>query len=125
MGLGRLALVLSLFCFSCKSSSGQEITVVNHEDMLERVVDKEVQLVDVRTTKEYEAGHIGDAINFNISDGGKFLEQIKSLNKYEPVYLYCKSGVRSKRAAKLLQKEGFTQIFDYSGGYDDWKKSKY
>jgi len=125
MNLGRLILVLSFFCFSCKSSSSQEIIVVDHEVMLKQVAEKEAQLVDVRTKGEYEAGHIGDAVNFNIGDNEKFLKQIKSLNKAEPVYLYCKSGIRSKRAAELLQKEGFTQIFDYSGGYDNWKKSKY
>jgi len=84
------------------------------------VVGKNVQLIDVRTMEEYEAGHIDDALNFNIIDSETFVKQIENLNKNEPVYLYCKMGGRSSRAADILKEKGFTKICDYSGGYNDW-----
>ncbi len=113
----------SFLCFSCSSGLGQKVARIDHQDMVKNVVGKKVQLVDVRTSQEYGEGHIEGAININVMENTLFKEQINSLSKEEPVYLYCKSGVRSKRAAEILEKEGFQKIFDYSGGYDDWKKS--
>ena len=112
--------VLVLFSFSCKKNTSTEITIVDKGFLKEEVIGKDVQLVDVRTQEEYESGHIDDAINFNIINNETFLEQIESLNRDEPVYLYCKMGGRSNRAAQLLKDRGFTEIYDYSAGYNDW-----
>ena len=88
--------------------------------MKENVIGKDVQLVDVRRQEEFEAGHIDDAVNYNVINSTVFLQQIEELDKNQPVYLYCRMGGRSKRAARLLKKQGFTKIYDYSGGYNDW-----
>jgi rhodanese-related sulfurtransferase len=45
----------------------------------------------------------------------------KKLNPSKPVYLYCRSGNRSGKAANLLAKMGFTEIYDLKGGYMSWK----
>ncbi len=117
-------LLCCIFCTSCKSQSDKEVISVDGKHMVANVLGKDVQLIDVRTSREYNAGHIEGAINYNVMDKERFMEQISALNKNEPVYLYCKAGVRSKNAAELLKEEGFVKIFDYSGGYADWKKSK-
>ena len=124
--MGRFRLLVLLFSMGlcCKSCTGQEVTRVNQQQLKDHVIGKKVQLVDVRSLSEYEEGHIEGALNFNVMDRKKFMKQIETLDKNSPVYLYCKSGVRSKNAAELLKLEGFVEIFDYSGGYDDWKKSK-
>ena len=109
---------------SCKSGSAQEIVSIDRQYMMKEVIGKEVQLIDVRSQTEYNAGHIDDAVNINIKNRKRFLKQIETLDKDKPVYLYCKAGVRSRNAGELLRMEGFQKIFDYSGGYDDWKKSK-
>ncbi|MEM9077291.1 MAG: rhodanese-like domain-containing protein [Bacteroidota bacterium] len=121
--LSSILLVLAI-SISCKSSSAQEVVRIDGQYIMDEVIGKEVQLVDVRSQAEYKSGHIDDAVNMNVMDRKRFIQQIEALDKEEPVYLYCKSGVRSKNAAELLKKEGFSKIFDYSGGYDDWKKSK-
>ncbi|MBT8186992.1 MAG: rhodanese-like domain-containing protein [Croceitalea sp.] len=109
---------------ACDSQQKATVEKLEKEAFSEAVIDKDVQLIDVRTTSEYEAGHIGNAINYDIIDGDTFLKQIATLNKEEPVYLYCKMGGRSSRAAELLKKEGFTKIYDYSGGYNDWSSNE-
>ena len=113
-------LLILFLGFSCKESTPSEIKVIDKSFLKNEVVGKEVQLVDVRTQEEYESGHIDDAVNFNIIDNETFLEQIEALDKDEPVYLYCKMGGRSNRAAELMKEKGFTKIYDYSGGYNDW-----
>ncbi|MEO0571016.1 MAG: rhodanese-like domain-containing protein [Bacteroidota bacterium] len=112
--------VLVLMVCACGEKGPIEIQVIDKLQMQEKVIGKDVQLVDVRTQEEYESGHIEDAINFNIINNETFLDQIETLDKEEPVYLYCKMGGRSNRAAQLLKDLGFTEIYDYSGGYNDW-----
>ena len=113
-------LIVFSLTLSCQTNSEAAVTKVNKSDMKTDVIGKNVQLVDVRTSEEYEAGHIDGALNFNIIDSKTFVQQIENLSKDEPVYLYCKMGGRSSRAADLLKEKGFTTIFDYSGGYNDW-----
>lgn len=114
-------MLLGSFLFiNCQSKTNSTITKIDKAYLQEHVLNKDVQLVDVRTAEEYAAGHIGNAVNFNVVQGDNFLEQIKTLDKDKPVYLYCKAGGRSNRAAQLLKEMGFADIFDYSGGYNDW-----
>ena len=112
--------LMVLMGLSCKNEEPKGITVVDKAFLKREVIGKNVQLIDVRTPEEFNSGHIDDAINLNIIDSDSFLKQMESLKKDEPVYLYCKMGGRSNRAAQLLKENGFTDIYDYSGGYNDW-----
>ncbi len=106
---------------ACQDKNDAVVTKVNKDYLKANAIGKEVQLIDVRTPQEYEAGHIDDAKNINVANAN-FLQQIEGLDKEEPVYLYCKMGGRSNRAAQLLKEQGFTKIYDYTGGYNDWIK---
>ncbi|MEM9647186.1 MAG: rhodanese-like domain-containing protein [Bacteroidota bacterium] len=107
--------------FSCGDGKGNGLSEKIDKTTLEQMaIGQDVQLIDVRTPEEYNLGYIGDAINFDINNQEQFLEQIASLDKEEPVYLYCKMGGRSNRAAELMKEKGFKKIYDYSGGYQDW-----
>ncbi|UJH68763.1 rhodanese-like domain-containing protein [Allomuricauda sp. SCSIO 65647] len=122
----RPSIVCGLLLFlgiSCKSQDESAISVIDKATMKSKVIGKDVQLVDVRTPEEYQVGHIDDAVNFDIKDPLHFEEQLTGLNKDEPVYLYCKMGGRSARAAKMLKEKGFEKIYDYAGGYTDWVKN--
>lgn len=116
----QLLVILLFFGVSCKSQDRPTISIIDKETMETEVIGKDVQLVDVRTPQEYGLGHIDDALNFNIANLPRFKEQIKTLDQTKPVYIYCKLGGRSARAADLLKSEGFTEIYDYAGGYDEW-----
>lgn len=80
-----------------------------------------IQLVDVRTPEEFEAGHIESALNYNIN-GADFASQVEGLDKSKPVLLYCKMGGRSARAAKQLKEMGFMTLYDLEGGYTAWSQ---
>ncbi len=108
--------------FACQTNEGQVIKVVDKAAIKKDVIGKNTQLIDVRTPEEYAAGHIGNAVNYNILNKDNFIIQIQKLDKNQPVYLYCKIGGRSNRAANLLKEQGFKKIFDYSRGYNDWVK---
>lgn len=91
---------------------------------LKNLLEKEkIQLIDVRTPAEYKAGRIAEAKNINIYDK-KFTEQIQQLNKETSIYVYCRSGVRSMKAAHQLKKEGFN-VVNLSGGIKGWLSKKF
>ncbi|MBG6133361.1 rhodanese-related sulfurtransferase [Aquimarina sp. EL_43] len=85
---------------------------------------KDLQLVDVRTSYEYNTKHINGAINIDFFKQTTFKSSFNKFDKDEPLYVYCRSGNRSKKAAVLLAKTGFKNIIDLKGGYIAWEKCK-
>ena len=80
-------------------------------------IEQGATVVDVRTTDEYASGHVAGAVHADVLDG-QFEEQMASLDRTEPVYLYCASGVRSGRAAAILEDLGFQTVVN-AGGFGD------
>ena len=78
-------------------------------------------VVDVCTTKEYNAAHIPDAISVPLSELAAHGERISS-DKEKPVIISCRSGTRAKSAAKKLSKLGFKDLYVLSGGNTAWEK---
>lgn len=118
-----IAVFISFF-FSCQKKT-EEITVISVEEVQDAISKEgDLQLIDVRTLEEYQAGHLKDAKNICVTEDD-FQEKVQHLNKNEPVYLYCKSGKRSARAAKILKDMGFTEIYDMDGGFTKWEENQY
>ena len=112
--------------FSSKSQQDDAIIVLNLDKFKEAISAKNIQLVDVRTSDEYKSGHIKNAKNIDCSClcienyevfSSNFIDQFQLLNKEEPIYIYCRSGSRSKQSAKKLYAIGFKKIYDLEGGY--------
>ncbi|MGH2623534.1 MAG: rhodanese-like domain-containing protein [Sphingobacterium sp.] len=91
--------------------------------MVHVIKSPQSQILDVRTPEEYSNGHIPNSTNVNWKDQPEFLQQIKTLNKNSPVYVYCLSGGRSEMASKLLTEKGFT-VYNYSGGMMEWRNAE-
>lgn len=125
------AIVLLLFIVGCnnsqktpKETKGETIEVVAPEAMYEVLKDNpNAQLIDVRTAEEHSVSHLKNSQNICVTDDD-FKEKAMSLNKNEPVYVYCKKGGRSARAAKVLKDLGFTKIYDLQGGITAWDEQK-
>lgn len=100
----------------------QEVHVVlKKEDFKKAIANKDIQFVDVRTPEEYEEGHIGNAGNVDYL-GDNFEAGIQKYDKSKPIYIYCRSGNRSGKAAKIMKELGFTKIYDLEGGYLGWEE---
>ncbi|WP_432410025.1 rhodanese-like domain-containing protein [Rasiella sp. SM2506] len=108
---------------SCSQPS-KEVQTVSPQEVYDAVYNKSnssLQVVDVRTAEEYGVSHLKDAQNICVTEDD-FQEKVKNLHKDEPVYVYCKSGGRSARAAKILAEMGFTKIYDLEGGITAWEE---
>ncbi|PQP88115.1 sulfurtransferase [Paenibacillus sp. AR247] len=74
-------------------------------------------LIDVREPGEFKGGFIAGAQNMPLSQLPGLLTEIP---KDQPVLLYCRSGMRSKSAAKMLLKNGHKELGHLKGGLSAW-----
>ena len=81
---------------------------------------KGMMILDVRTNKEYERGHIPGALHVPLSDIG---DKLKKLKKDKELVVYCQSGNRSIWAIKRLMGMGYKNLFNLKGGYLAWKRN--
>ncbi|PQB04858.1 rhodanese-like domain-containing protein [Aureitalea marina] len=124
-GLNILILFLLLALGSCKQEvTTGEIEVIPPLQVYEAVYGSDsLQLVDVRTPEEYSVSHLKNAQNICVTDDD-FQDQVGVLDKSKPVYVYCRSGKRSARAAKILKEMGFTKVYDLQGGIQEWQDNE-
>ncbi|ANB59596.1 rhodanese-like domain-containing protein [Anoxybacteroides amylolyticum] len=78
---------------------------------------RKAQLIDVREPDEYAAGHILGARNIPLT---QLRMRMKELRKDQPIYLYCQSGLRSGRAAQMLYRKGYRDLYHLKGGFKTW-----
>lgn len=112
--------ILTYSSFGCKEKDTSNITVVSTQEMQSLLKMGQVQLVDVRTPKEFKSGYIDNAQNIDYKSP-TFAQDILKLDKEKPVLLYCHTGGRSAKCAEKLEQAGFTKIYDLEGGISRWK----
>ncbi|HEX9021701.1 MAG TPA: rhodanese-like domain-containing protein [Nitrospirota bacterium] len=81
---------------------------------------KGIMLLDVRTDKEFEAGHIPGAVHVPLADIG---DRVRKLKKDKELVVYCQSGSRSIWAIKRLMGMGYTNLLNLKGGYHAWQRT--
>lgn len=107
--------------FKSRDRSSDQFVLLEVQEYKKAVINKKVQLVDVRTPGEFRKGHLGQALNIDFYDKKSFEKSFGQLNKDQPVYLYCRSGFRSKKAAMRLLNMGFCKVYDLKGGLNNWR----
>ncbi|WP_127530994.1 rhodanese-like domain-containing protein [Paenibacillus kobensis] len=75
-------------------------------------------LIDVREPGEVKQGYIAGATNIPLS---QFKQRIGEIPLDRSIYLYCRSGMRSKQAARLLYKSGYRKLAHLQGGIMTWR----
>ncbi|MGE3820629.1 MAG: rhodanese-like domain-containing protein [Isosphaeraceae bacterium] len=77
-------------------------------------------VIDVRSPKEYQAGHLPGARNFPLNH---LVDHVSEIPQGREVVVHCQGGYRSAAAASLLQKHGVTNVLDLVGGFKAWVAS--
>lgn len=106
--------------FGSRLEQSDKFEILDASEYKKAIKDPKVQLVDVRTAREYKKWHIGKAINIDLFNAVNFQKSFEKLKKDKPVYLYCQSGNRSQKAARKLIEMGFEKIYDLKGGILRW-----
>ena len=84
--------------------------------------DKKNVVLDVRSTKEFAAGHIPGAVNLDVN-GPNFEESVKKLDKNKVYLVHCAAGVRSRKACEKMSKLDFPSLYNLEGGFKEWEKA--
>lgn len=105
--------------FSCQQK-GNDFKSLSVDEFAALIANPEVQRLDVRTVVEHSEEHIPGSININVLDKNFETVTDSVLQKDKPVALYCRSGKRSKKAASILSKKGYS-VYELNGGFMSWK----
>ena len=89
------------------------VKVVSWRDVV-RAGSDQIFLLDVRSSEEYNLGAIKDAVNIPVDE---LRSRLSEVPKDRKVIIYCAVGLRGYVAYRILLQNGFTNIFNLSGGY--------
>lgn len=107
---------------SCSTGQSQNsktnLTAVEFAEKIKELPN--APIIDVRTPNEFSGGHLQNAQNIDVS-GSDFEQQIETLDKSKPVFVYCLSGGRSASAASAMRGAGFKQVYELDGGIMKWR----
>ena len=118
-------LITVVMSFSFFGLFGQAIKfkTVDVAEFAKAVSDTSYVVLDVRTPAEHAEGHIpGTHFNIDVLEDNYTDTALKMLPKDKPVALYCRSGNRSKNAAKMLSMMGYN-VVELDEGYNAWVES--
>jgi len=94
---------------------------VGAEEAAAMIASVDPLILDVRTEREFAAGHLSNAVLIPVQDLQRRLGEL-SARKGDPVLVYCASGNRSTVAAKLLVDAGFAQVANLRRGIAEWNR---
>ncbi len=112
-------LVISVLALTACGSGGGEVKNLGVIAFSQKVADKSIIRLDVRTPNEFASGHLDGAINIDW-ESGHFEADINALDKSKSYAVYCRSGNRSGQATSLMVHDGFKTVYNLKGGVADW-----
>lgn len=115
--VGTFVLLLALFIRNETQRGGQSVSAQQLVDLVNR---ENALVVDVREKKEFDAGHIVDAINIPYAALESRLGEIEKF-KDRPVVVACRMGQHSGAAGTVLRKNGFQNVSRLTGGLAEWR----
>lgn len=113
-----LATIILAGLLSCQSSK-PGFRSVSVDDFQHLIADSSVIRLDVRTAKEFDEGHIPNAVNIDVLQPDFLQKALSSLSRKRTIAVNCRSGKRSKKAAELLAKKGY-KVVELDAGFNGW-----
>ena len=116
----KILVIVTFILFSCNGQTAKNSQILDAKTFSEKITaTPNAQILDVRTAAEFSSDHINHALNIDWL-GNDFEKGTEKIDKTKPVFVYCKSGVRSQNAATKLSELGFTKIYLLEGGILKW-----
>lgn len=116
--IGLLIVIVLSGCTATKEENKIMYNKITAEEAKEIIDTQEVIILDVRTKEEFKEKHIEGALLIPDYELEK-LAKSKLPDKNKKILVYCRSGNRSKSAARLLIDMGYTDVYDF-GGIINW-----
>lgn len=96
------------------------ISVQELNQLLQRGLDQNTLVIDVRTPAEYSATRIANVVNRPLDHLEKYVNE---LQRYERIYVHCQSGSRSQKACQKLNSLGLQHHVNVLGGISAWQQA--
>lgn len=87
---------------------------VVHIDEIPSLDKNAVEIIDVRTEEEYKMGHINGAKNIPVDE---IRSRLSMIPRNKKIIVYCAVGLRGYTASCILRENGYTEVYNLSGGY--------
>lgn len=109
-----------------KSATPAKALEIRFDQVEKLLANPDIMLIDARPAREFEAGRIGNAINIYTPEFEQNIGRIIGIPRDKPIIAYCGGGAceLSHELADNLIKMGFTRVFVYVGGWNEWKQKK-
>ena len=107
---------------SAPMAAGMSYDHVDVDAFADRIAERDVVLLDVRTPEEYAAGHLEGATNLPLA-ADDFRDRVAELDPDTAYAVYCRTGVRSQQAMEIMRKAGIEAVYDLDGGITAWTRS--
>ncbi|GIU42948.1 thiosulfate sulfurtransferase GlpE [Shewanella colwelliana] len=80
----------------------------------------DIQIVDIRDSASFEAGHIANATNLTNENLAAY---IGNADMDKPLIVVCYHGISSQNAAQYLNEQGFDEVYSLDGGFQAWREA--
>jgi rhodanese-related sulfurtransferase len=109
-----LILIILVFLTACGITGYKNVST---EDAQKLIENNEVVVLDVRTIEEFQGGHIPNATLIPLQE---LENRLNEIDKEKGYLVVCRSGNRSAQASEILSNNGFSNIYNMTGGMNNW-----
>ena len=121
MSKSLFILMLSILGFiGCTAQNGSSIDSKEAYRLIK--ADANIAILDVRTAKEFADGHVEGAVNIDVNQTD-FTQKIDELDRSKTYIVYCRLGIRSRKAVGIMSAKGFKNLYNVSDGFAGWSKN--
>ncbi|MCX8020286.1 MAG: rhodanese-like domain-containing protein [Chitinophagaceae bacterium] len=114
--------VSSLTEWETKGGKLEKVNLLTIEEFKSLHDKNNIQVVDLRGEVEYKSGHLKGADHIFV---GTLPENLSKINKDKKVVVHCQGGDRAAIGYSILAKNGFSNIYNFSGGINEWISQGY
>ena len=110
-----------------QNGDGTAFVVLSPVESKELIETREgLQLVDVRTEREFNAGALPGSrlVTYSSWSPQTFLKKMQAFDMNRPILLICAVGGRSFAAAGFLSKSGFKEVYNLDNGLQAWAQQR-
>src|SRR5262245_61113421 len=104
--------------WQARGHTTERVGQIDAEGVARRLAGGSAHVIDVRSTAEWQAGHIPGAHHIPL---GELPRKVSTVPWQRPIIVHCQGGARSAIAASLLQVEGVSDVLNLVGGFNEWR----
>lgn len=93
---------------------------ISAKEFVEKLKLNKINILDVRKVTEFETKHIEEAMNYPLAE---IFENLDNINSEQQLFVHCAGGYRSVIAISILKANGFDNLIDIAGGFNEIKNT--